>query len=304
MQKELLQNGFCRIKKEDVLKLKKYYQDMEAPYASSIDLVSIFSWDRNLPAYYKDIYGYLCFVVYDKINLRWVSLPPVGKYAHETLKIVFCELELFFRETNHELIFTDVTPWMVIYFQEFFQKRMEILDQEELREYIYSYDDFRKKLEDQRERYNYQYFLKKHQIEVKELTEDLEEDCQRVLKESFCELHSCEECEYGCLKDTLHYALLLSGSSEMFGFLIYADNNPIAYNIVSEENNQMVFHFKKNIRGFRGMNEFIHKETLERYGKDCTSINYTEDMGVEGLRKYKMNLCNFTYQPKLEIKVK
>lgn len=305
MEKQLLHQGFYRIKREDVLSLKKYYDKMKGAYASSVNLVSIFAWDKNLPAYYKEVSGFLCFVVYDKINFRWVCLPPIGDYERgKELKEAFSVMEIFFADMHQPLIFTDVTPWMLPRFEDFFSGRMETEDSEELREYIYSVDAFEEKLKEQRERYNYQYFLKKNHIEIKELTKEREEDCQKVLTESFCSIHSCSECEYGCLKDTLHHVLLVCGDSNIYGFLIYADQVPIAYNIVSKEKEQLVFHFKKNVRGYRGMNEYIHKETLERYGKDCITINYTEDMGVEGLRNYKRNLCSFTCQPKLEVKIK
>ena len=304
MEQQLLKQGFQRIKKEDISKLGKYYGEMKDSYASSLSLLSIFSWDKNLPAYYKEQGGYLWFLVYDKINLRWVSLPPIGDYEQKDLEDFLSKMEEVMKKLGIPVIFTDVTPWMTTYFQNYFGEKAEIIDEEQLREYIYSIEDFWDKQQQQRERYNYNYFLKKNKIVVKQLSQSLEKDCEKVLEESFCEFHTCDGCEYGCLKDTLHNALLLCDQTENYGFLIYADDTPIAYNIVSKEKNQLVFHFKKNKRGFRGINEFIHRETIEKFGKDCTRINYTEDMGVEGLREYKSNLCRYTHQPKLEIRIR
>lgn len=304
MEKFLVEKGFGRIRKEDLPRLKEYYYKMKENYASSINLVSVYAWDKNLPAFYKEAAGFLLFIVYDKINFRWVCLPPIGDYEKEELKTVFEELKLLFEEAGTDFVFTDVTPWMLPYFEQFFFQKMEITDAEELREYIYSCEEFREKLFQSRERYNYNYFLKKNKIQVTELSEDLKEVCKKLLKESFCSCHLCEECEYGCLEDTLESVLEVVENLEIHGFLILAEDTPIAYNIVSKEKDQLVFHFKKNQRGFRGMNEFIHTETLERYGDGCSTINYTEDMGVEGLRSYKSNLCNFTHQSKLEIRVR
>ena len=304
MEKELLEQGFQRMKEQNMRKLKTYYSFMKESYASSIDLLSIFSWNKNLPAFYKIISDFLWFIVYDKINKRWINLPPIGNYEDENLGKVFFSMESFFSEKKYPLIYTDVTEWMVPYFREYFTQGLEILDMEELKEYIYSMEEFKKTLEEQKKRYDYRYFLNKNQVKTVTLTKALEEDCLKILAESFCDSHPCRECEYGCLKDTLHNVLQVCNKEEGHGFIIYKEDVPIAYNIVSREKEQLVFHFKKNKRGFRGINEYIHKESIVRYGKDCTNINYTEDMGVDGLRKYKSNLCSFTLQSKLEIRIK
>lgn len=303
MEQQLISEGFHRIKKEDILRLKSYYHYMKDSYASSINLLSIFAWDKNLPAYYKEVDSFLWFVVYDKINERWVCLPPIGDYEKKELEMVFSKMESVFEKWNRPLIFTDITPWMVFYYKSYFTNRMEVRQEEELLEYIYPMDAFKNRLEEQRERYNYQYFLKKNNIRTVPLYVDLEGDCIKILEESFCNFHSCSECEYGCQKETLHNALLACDNQEVLGFILYADHIPVAYNIVSKEGKHLVFHFKKNKRGFRGINEFIHKQTVENFGEDCIGINYTEDMGVEGLRKYKRNLCTFSYQPKQEIRI-
>lgn len=304
MESQLLKSGFLRINKEKIPELKKQYILMKEDYASSIDLFSIFSWDDNLPAYYKIIYDYLCFIIYDKINLRWVSLPPIGDYEKKEIIDVFTEIENFFTNNKIMLIYTDVSTWMLPYFNKYFAKRSEITDCEDLREYIYSMEEFKAGLNQQGERYNYNYFLKKNNILVKDISPELEKDCIKIIEASFCNFHSCEDCEYGCLKDTLHRALLICDNKDYGGFIVYTDDTPIAYNMVSREGKQLVFHFKKNIRGFRGINEYIHKESVERFGEGCVSINYTEDMGLEGLKKYKSNLCAYHLSSKLEISIK
>lgn len=304
MESQLLKSGFLRIDIKKIPELKKQYTLLKEDYASSINLFSIFSWDDNLPAYYKVIHDYLCFIVYDKINLRWVSLPPIGDYDKKELSDVFMETENFFTDNKMTLTYTDVSEWMLPYFNKYFAKRSETTDYEELREYIYSVEEFKRRLSQQGERYNYNYFLKKNNISVKDISPQWEKECIIILEASFCKFHSCEECEYGCLKDTLHKALLICDNKDYCGFIVYADDTPIAYNMVSREGKQLVFHFKKNTRGFRGINEYIHKESVERFGEGCVSINYTEDMGVEGLKKYKSNLCDHHLSPKLEISIK
>lgn len=300
----LLEYGLRKIEKEDISRLKKYYLSMEGNYASSIDLLSIYAWRGNLPAYVKEIHGYLFFIVYDKANYRMVSLPLIGDYGREVFTAAVSEAERIFTELESPLVFTDVTPWMLPFYEACFGERMEIIDSEELAEYIYKMEDFRTYQDRQRERYNYQYFESKNEVCCVEITEKHEAECQQLLKESFCDIHDCEECEYGCQKNTLHHALLAQGEHEVKGILIYADKKPVAYCIVSQEKKQLVFHFKKNLRGYRGLNEYIHRECMDRFGKQMESINYTEDMGVEGLRKYKQNLSPYTLQPKLELRIR
>lgn len=301
--KKILDMGFKEIEKEDISRLKKYYEKLEGNYASSIDLLSIFSWKHSLPAYYKILGEYLWFIVYDKINSRWVSLPLIGKYEKNEIEEALKTVEDIYSRLGWSLVFTDITPWMLSFYEGYFKGRIELLNLKELEEYIYPAQEFMANLERQRERYNYHYFLTRNQVRTVNLEQKDKEDCLRLLQEAFCDYHSCEECEYGCQKDTLEHALMAMGEREVKGILIYADEQPVAYNIVSIEGKQLVFHFKKNKRGFRGLNEYIHKESMERFGLHADSINYTEDMGVEGLKQYKSNLCAHTKQPKIELRI-
>jgi hypothetical protein len=178
-----------------------------------------------------------------------------------------------------------------------------VLRDRDLSEYIYDTEEFLQYLNRQRERYNYEYFLKKYHPVCVEADKNHGKECKELLEKIWCPYHNCEECIYGCQKETIQAAMETVDDDNVKGILIYVEERLAAYVLLSCEKEQLVFHFKKNERGYRGLNEFIHKECVERFAGKLKNINYTEDMGIEGLRTYKEKLCAYKLEDKLEIHI-
>lgn len=295
--------GFCKLQKKDISALRSFYDVMDGSYASSVALFSIFSWSHSLPAFYQIAGDYLIFIVFDRIEKRWVFLPPIGRYQRETFIITAELMSRIAEQLEIPLIYTDISEWMVPYFKAGFPDGLEIIQDRNLSEYIYDVDVFLQYQDRQRERYNYQYFQKKYHPRCVEADISHGEECKEFLQKVWCSYHSCEECEYGCQKETIDSAMKIADDASVKGILVYVEEKLAAYVLVTCEKDQLVFHFKKNERGYRGLNEYIHRECVERFAGTLKKINYTEDMGSEGLRNYKQNLCAYRLEDKLEIHI-
>ena len=61
--------------------------------------------------------------------------------------------------------------------------------------------------------------------------------------------------------------------------------------IVSCRNGLGVYQYKNAVNRMKGINEYLLRESFERYLQSADTINYTEDMGVENLRYYKEHMA-------------
>ena len=71
------------------------------------------------------------------------------------------------------------------------------------------------------------------------------------------------------------------------GLEVYVEGILAAYVVCVPWKDTLMVLFKKTLRGYRGLDEYLHMEMLDRFQKDMAYINYTEDMGLYGLRRYK-----------------
>jgi hypothetical protein len=111
------------------------------------------------------------------------------------------------------------------------------------------------------------------------------------LKKHWCSTHNCDFCQYGCLLDSAANLIGVTQDAGAEGITVYVDHIIVGYIIVTMERDQLVFHLKKSIHGIRGLSEYMHRNCYELFGRESKTINYTEDMDIEGLRSYKQRLA-------------
>mgnify|MGYP006287389549 CR=1 FL=1 len=81
---------------------------------------------------------------------------------------------------------------------------------------------------------------------------------------------------------------------ELKGYIVYVEDNPVAYTIGEPlmKGRCFVVHFEKAIDGYRVVYQFINKAFAAMLPKHYRWINREQDLGDEGLRQSKM-----TYRP-------
>jgi len=123
------------------------------------------------------------------------------------------------------------------------------------------------------------------------------------LKEAWCGDHECNYCQYGCLLDSAQGIIQALAEVEAKGIKVFVNNEMVGYTIVTQERDQLIFHFKESLHKFRGLSEYMHRQCYQLFGAQVKTINYTEDLNFPGLRKYKQNLAKFKLQHKYELSV-
>ena len=89
----------------------------------------------------------------------------------------------------------------------------------------------------------------------------------------------------------------------MRGIIVNSDGTDIGYAAGIIQGDTFVFLFKKNCRGYRGLDEYLQTELLKELPEHVRYINYTEDMGVEGLRNYKRRLAPYYLKTRYQVSV-
>lgn len=304
---DVSQYGFKLLEASDKHIFDKYYEKMNSNWASSISFSSMVVWNHSIEIYHKVIGEYLVCFAYDVTYDRMVVLPFFGEYIQESFNQVMDEVLLIVRKMNIQLVITDISEWMLEYYENYKNIIWNKVNERGLCDYIYSKEDFERSLDTQDSRYNYKYFLRKNDVHTYDMSDFIHserfsmDEMIEYLQSVWCNYHTCEECQYGCLKESLKQLILNYDNIGTDGIVVLIDDKIVGYTVVSMEKNMAIYQFKKTKKNLRGLNEYLHKECYDRYLSDAIIINYTEDMDVEGLRIYKSKLAPFNLSPKYEL---
>ena len=63
-----------------------------------------------------------------------------------------------------------------------------------------------------------------------------------------------------------------------------------------------VYLSKRTDNRIKGINEYLLRECFTRFLSGAEEINYTEDMGNEGLRAYKSKLAPYRLSPRITLR--
>ncbi len=302
LERRLGRLGFSRLSPKDKPLFDPYYDRLNDYWASSVCFASMNAWNHSVVIYHKVIRTYIVCLAWDYYGKRMVLLPFLGYYRQEDINETMEAVREILTELKLPLVMTDVTRWMRPYYERVPNLELEVIDDRDLQDYIYRADDFVHAMDTQERRYDYRYFIRKYQPVTEIITPGHQETCMEFLKRVWCTEHICEECRYGCLLDTISYAVAGIDKLDAHGILVRVENRVVGYCVVTCRKGLGIYHFKKTERGFRGINEYLHKECFTRFLSDARIINYTEDMGSEGLRKYKCRLAPYTLEPKYELR--
>lgn len=290
--------GFRRLQADSFGLFRRYLAQMEPGYASTMSFASMMAWRQAVPVYYIETEEFLQAAAYDTCHERISWLPLIGDYNNDKMGSALAwQLERT-RQFGIRYLVTDVSRQMLPYYEEKLPIAFLTKHDGGDSDYVYTLEDFKKALDTQKTRYNYHYFVRKYEPVTEVLKPCHLEACKALIRQSWCCFHSCEECGYGCQKDTAECIISEIEQSGATGIVVFSKGQMVGYCIVSQENGQIIFLFKKTKYGVRGINEFLHKECVDRFAGNAGMVNYTEDMNIEGLRLYKQRLCRYELFPR------
>ena len=285
--------GFRKFTMEDRELLECHLADISGILSSYTCFSSLILWDDWTRVYCRENGSYLCLLLEEGPSDQWQVMPPLGPYDEEhfeELSALFLELEQMFQENGLSFSCCEIKDWMLPYLRRM-SLQWEFYYGRENSDYLYRKEDFCKALENPKVRYNIRYLLRKSNPT---LTEFRQEDAGlyvEVLEKVFCDHHSCGECTEGCQKKVLLRTLANHERLGIYGFLVSVGDRPVGYTAVARVGDSLIYQALKQVHGIRGLAEWMREQALLRYGDNIRLINYTEDMGREGLRRHKQNLA-------------
>ncbi len=272
-------------------------------FPSTISAESILAWRDVCLAEYKIEEDYFCVRIYDRVKKRSYHYMPLGTYSEESFQKLIDGLYEERRKEGRELLFMDVREEELSWYRGLSGYRVRVSSNEAYSDYIYRRDELEHAFEKPGERYNRRYFIRNYQpvIRQAEIMDSL--PCRDIVDRAFCGYHQCSSCTNGCLKDTITKFLEASDPETMRGIIVSSDGTDIGYAAGIIQGDTFVFLFKKNCRGYRGLDEYLQTELMTELPEHVRIINYTEDMGMEGLRNYKRRLAPYYLKPRYQVAV-
>ena len=287
---KMRERGYRKVAVSDEALFDSYYDRMNDHWSSSTCFCNMYSWGDTFPTFFKEAKDMIIAVNYVREDGYLTGIPFIGEYtvprvreAVDVLKDDFC----FFGE---KLMILDVSPWMYPFYAES-GVDFEVEDNRNYMDYTFTPAQFLAGMNAKDDRYRYRCFLRRNNFEVSEIVPSMKEEIRCMMEKVWCKGLSCDQCHYGCLARVVDNLVECFDRLKVHGLLVRIDGRAVGYSIVSVKRGLGIYQYKNACNRIKGLNEFLLRETFDRYMQDVDTINYTEDMGVESLRKYKEHMA-------------
>ncbi len=300
-EKTVLNYGFELLTADNRELFDNFMSMADGPLSSCSNLPSIIGWENSTVPYFKVVDGALCIIFNDAVYHTWICFPPMCSYNKKCPEKALEFLDGVFRAMGLPFRMYYVKEWMLPYFESSGKFNIQKKYDDSLSDYIYSFDDFLGYLNKADIKYNIRYFLRRFEPSVEWLSSDNLQEYLDFLKQVWCPFHSCNECVYGCMLDALRNMLENAEKTGFKSFLIRSQGKCVAYAGYTVCGTELEVLVKKVSRSMKGVTDFVHKVIIENAGDGIEQINYTEDMGVVGLRKFKQKLAPYTLSRNYEL---
>lgn len=291
MQEIIYSCGYKRVTPDDQELFDIYYDRMNLPWAASACFLNMIVWGDTIPYYYKEYKEMIIAVCYDSNEGMLVGVPFIGNYRDEAVTQAFSIMKEDFRRLDIPIVIMDVSKWMLPYYEALTGETFDVDDDRDSMEYIYTSESLEAGMNKQDDRYRYRYFMRKYDYEALIITPDHKNELKEFMNNIWCVDKRCSECEFGCLRDSTELIVSAIDKLRADGIMVRVSGKTVGFCIVTRFKNYGIYQFKHAVNGYKGLNEYLLRECYEHFLKGVDIINYTEDCGIEGLRRYKMNLC-------------
>ena len=294
MPRELLnkihERGYSMVSAADEALFDTYYDRMNGHWSSSTCFCNVYSWYDTFPTFFKEAKDLIISINYVREDGYLAAIPFIGEYTVPRIREAMALLKDDFRYFGEKLSVNDVSPWMYPFYEQS-GVDFEVEDNRNYKDYTFTPSQFLAGMNAQDDRYRYRYFLRKNVFEVVEIVPSMKEEVRRLMEEVWCSGVSCSFCHYGCLANVV---AILTGDSDrlrMHGLVVRIGGKAVGLCICTVKNGLGVFQYKNADNRIKGLNEFLLRETFDRYMQNVDTINYTEDMGIESLRNFKEHMA-------------
>ena len=301
LYRQLVRLGYKALTADDQRVFDPYYDAMNGYWSSSVSFPDLWAWSDASPVFYKPIGDLLCCLQYDGTLGKWGALPFIGRYSVESvgsaLRVLRCDMETL----QLPLYVAFLSEWMLLWYQSVRGVLWEIERPREWMDYVFQRTDFEQSLNKPDNMYRYRYFLRRFSTETVPLTSASMEECLECMRTVWCSGKECTDC-YACPLEAVEKTVSELDKLRAGGILVRVDGKPAGFCIVSCRNGSGIYLFKHANNHIKGLNEYLLRECYLRFMQSAKEINYTNDMGNEGLKAYKSKLAPYSLSAQIMLK--
>ncbi len=290
LEAKIAERGYRCITPSDQNLFSPYYDAMNSHWCANTSFLTFIGWKAAIRPYFK-VEGELILVLtYVRDVEALIACPCIGAYTEEKIRHACEVLHEDFAAFGRPFTLADIVPWMLPYYQDN-PYHFAVEDLRSNMDYVFTPEEFVAGMEMQDDRYRYRYFKRKYNYETVELSPEHLEECKAFMNLHWCEDKPCDTCMCGCLADVVANIVADFDKLWAYGILVRVDGEMAGLSIVTCRNGLGVYQYKNAINRIKGINEYLLRESFNRYMTGAHIIDYTEDMGVESLRYYKSHMA-------------
>jgi hypothetical protein len=261
------------------------------PYALSSPLYfqSLYAWNFTSVNRYEIFEGHLCIAAEDTIRRKVFAVPPLGALDGTFASAVGRVFSAFEKEWLL-CSFYEVPDFMLPCFLSLEAYDVAVSYETDWSDYMFAKEDFCASAEKKSQKEAIRYFKRSFDPRVREISSSDREVVLEITKRFFCAERECSDCFCGCEMKVVSRMLQGWNELDIGGVIVESGGEAIAFGMVCRQKDTLLFLSKKVRRKTRGLNEYLNAVLMDRFGSDCRYVNYSDDMGSEGLRSYKSRL--------------
>jgi hypothetical protein len=249
----------------------------------------LYGWNFIVVHKYEIFEGHLCIVAEDTLRREVFALPPLGA-LDGTFALAVGKVFSAFEREKLPCSFYEVPDFMLPCFLSLEAYNVTVSHDTDWSDYTFSREDFCAEKKSRKEAIRS--FKRNYDPRVREISSSDKEVVLEITKRFFCAERVCSDCFCGCEMKVASRMLQAWDELDIGGVIVESGGEAIAFGTVCRQKDTLLFLSKKVRRKTRGLNEYLNAVLMDRFGGDCRYVNYSDDMGSEGLRSYKSRLGN------------
>jgi len=183
---------------------------------------------------------------------------------------------------------------MLPYFSGIEGYRVEVSYDRDWSEYVYTKDDLAEGIQHGNLKWSRRDFERKFHPSARDMTRSDMDIVRDITQKFFCAGRDCSSCICGCELEVVSQIMASWDELGMKGIMIESEEEALAFGIVCFQKDTVFFISKKVRRRTRGLDAYLTAAMLDSLFEGYRYINYSDDLGNEGLREYKTNLAIHT----------
>lgn len=268
---------------------------------STLFFQGLYAWNLCAGHRWRLAGEHLCIVVQDTRARAFLALPPLGPMQPAGYAAAVAAVYADFAAEGLPCVFAEVPAFLLPLFRGLPGTSAEVSEDRAATDYLYTLEDFKHSYEKPSARTALNHLRRHHAPQYQALGPAHREAVLDITRQHYCRVHTCPECVYGCEMWVVGRLMEAFEALALRGVLVYAGGEPVAFEIACRQKDTLFCIAKKVRRGLRGINELVNLAAIELCGEGCRRVNYSDDMGLSGLRSYKTRLGAHTLEPRYRV---